>query len=217
MKLVLYSALVISGVHAADRSIALDTRNLELRGVKADVVHYRGRTALKLVEASPSDQPAMAVLKNIALRDGAIQAEVAGSPAAGADAGARGFAGIAFRVAPEAKRFEYLYLRPTNGRVDDQVRRNHSVQYASHPDFPWQRLRKEEPEKYESYVDLEPGVWTRMRIVFSGRSAMLYVHRSTQPTLVVNDLKLDPAEGAVALWIGPGTEAYFSKMVVSTK
>jgi hypothetical protein len=199
----------------ADRPIALDTSHLDLRGVKAEAVQYRGRTALKLVEASQSEEPALAVLKNVMLRDGTIQIEVSGAPAAGAVEGARGFVGVAFRVAPEGKRFEYIYLRPTNGRVDDQVRRNHSVQYASHPDFPWPRLRKEEPEKYESYVDLEPGVWTKMRVVISGRTARLYVHGAAQPTLVVTDLKIEPAQGAIALWIGPGTVGHFSNLVVS--
>ena len=210
--------VIFAGVaFPADRSITLDTAHLDLRGVKAEVVSYRGRTALKLVEASPLDEPALAVLKNVALRDGTSQIEVSGVPAAGAAADARGFVGVAFRVAPAAKQFEYIYLRPTNGRAEDQVRRNHSLQYASHPEFPWPRLRKEEPEKYESYVDLEAGAWTRMRIVISGRSAKLYVHGATQPALVVKDLKLEPAEGAIALWIGPGTEAHFSKMVVSGK
>src|SRR5206468_6159800 len=61
---------------------------------------------------------------------------------------------ISFRVnfdaAKDVAKYECFYLRPTNGRADDQVRRNHSTQYISHPDFPWFRLRKEFPEKYES-------------------------------------------------------------------
>jgi hypothetical protein len=51
----------------------------------------------------------------------------------------RGFVGIAFR------RF---YLRPTNERADDQVRRNHATQYISHRDWPLARLRKETPSQY---------------------------------------------------------------------
>ena len=124
---------------------------------------------------------------------------------------------MAFRVGSDAARFEYFYLRPTNGRADDQVRRNHSVQYASHPDYPWQRLRKEEPEKYESYVDLEPGVWTKMRIVVSGRTAKLYVNSAAQPGLIVNDLKLGSGEagGGIALWIGPGTVGHFANLTIT--
>src|SRR4029078_11984518 len=126
----------------------------------------------------------------------------------GAVEGARGFIGIAFRV--KDGRFEYVYLRPTNGRGDEQVRRDHSTQYSPPPDDPFSRLRQESPEKYESYVDLEPGAWTPVRIVVKGTTARLFVHGAAQPALIVNDLKLGDASGAVALWIGPGTEGYFT-------
>ena len=75
-------------------------------------------------------------------------------------------------------------------------------------------MRKEFPEKYESYVDLEYGAWTRMRIVVAGTSARLFVHDASQPALVVNDLKLGASEGAIALWIGAGTEGFFSNLRV---
>jgi hypothetical protein len=61
--------------------------------------------------------------------------------------------------------FEYIYLRPANGRADDQVRRNHSTQYSAHPKFTFNVTRALE----ESYFDLEPGVWTRYRITVDGR------------------------------------------------
>ena len=77
------------------------------------------------------------------------------------------------------------------------------------------RLRKESPERYESYVDLEPGAWTRMRIDVRGRSARLYVHDATQPALVVTDLKLGTDAGGIALWIGPGTEGFFRNLTVT--
>ena len=126
---------------------------------------------------------------------------------------ARGFIGIAFRV--QGNRYEYIYLRPTNGRADDQVRRNHSTQYGAHPDFGFGQMRKESPEKYESYVDLEPGVWTKFRIVVDGTKAHLFVHDAAQPCLIVNDLKLGDSEGAVALWVGPGTEGYFATLKIT--
>ena len=97
-------------------------------------------------------------------------------------------------------------------RARDQVRRNHSAQYISHPDHHWQRLRKEFPEKYESYVDLQPGEWTRVRIVVKGRSAELYVHGAGQPTLIVNDLFMGEASGGIAFWVGPGTVAHFADL-----
>jgi hypothetical protein len=178
---------------------------------------YKGRTAVQLI-AKP-DAPnatSYAVVKDVSFRDGTIEVELAGQPAAGAGEGARGFIGIAFRLQGDGT-YEYIYLRPTNGRADDQVRRNHSTQYSSHPNFDFARSRQEAPEKYESYVDLEPGVWTKYKIEVEGRKARLFVHGSTQPCLIVNDLKLDPREGGVALWIGPGTEGYFSNLKIASK
>jgi hypothetical protein len=57
-----------------------------------------------------------------------------------------------------------------------------------------------------------PGEWTKIKIEISGVKARLYVNDSTQPVLVVNDLKHGDSEGAVALWIGLGTEGYFANL-----
>jgi hypothetical protein len=62
---------------------------------------------------------------------------------------------------------------------------------------------------------LEPGVWTRYKIVVDGLNARLYVHGVEQPCLIVDDLKLGDTEGGVALWVGPGTEGYFSNLKIS--
>lgn len=178
---------------------------------------FKGRSAIQVLAAPDAPNAASyAVVKDASFRDGTIEVDLAGQPAAGAGGGARGFIGIAFRLQADG-RYEYIYLRPTNGRADDQVRRNHSTQYSSHPDFDFARSRKEAPEKYESYVDLEPGVWTRYKIEVQGRTARLYVHGAAQPCLIVNDLKLEPAAGGVALWVGPGTEGYFSNLKISAK
>lgn len=154
----------------------------------------------------------LVVLPGARFRDGVIELEMAGQPGRGASGDARGFMGVAFRVASDLSQFECFYLCPTNGRAEDQVRRNHSVQYMSPPDFPWPRLRKESPEKYESYVDLVPGEWTKVRIEVTGDQGRLFVHGNAQPTLVVNDLKRAANEGSIALWIGPGTVAHFANV-----
>ncbi|MGC2198219.1 MAG: hypothetical protein WA628_26345, partial [Terriglobales bacterium] len=81
---------------------------------------------------------------------------------------------------------------------------------------PWNRLREESPGVYESYVDLEPGSWTKLRIEVSGTKARLYVNGATQPCLVVNDLKLGDGRGKIALWTRVSTDAYFSNLKVET-
>ena len=49
----------------------------------------------------------------------------------------------------------------------------------------------------------------------AGQDARLYVHGADQPTLIVKDLKLAASQGAIALWIGPGTDAHFANLRVS--
>ena len=190
---------------------------LEGKNVTIAQVTYKGRSAIR-VNATPEAQNAtsFALVKDVSFRDGSIEVDLAGQPAAGAGTGARGFIGIAFRLQADG-RYEYIYLRPTNGRADDQVRRNHSTQYSSHPDFDFARSRQEAPEKYESYVDLQPGVWTKYRIEIEGRKARLFVNGAEQPCLIVNDMKLEPGEGRVALWVGPGTEGYFANLKITTR
>lgn len=187
---------------------------LEPHGVSVVNTTYQGKTAVR-IDALPAvaNGESYALLKGAHFHNGTIEVDLAGKPAANAGAGARGFIGIAFRM--QSGRYEYIYLRPTNGRANDQVRRNHSTQYGAHPNYDYDRLRKESPEKYESYVDLEPGVWTRYRIVIQGTTARLYVHDAAQPCLIVDDLKLGDSEGSVALWVGPGTEGYFANLKIT--
>jgi hypothetical protein len=178
---------------------------------------YKGRSAIQVIPKPEAENAtSYALVEGVSFRDGVIEVDLAGQPAAGAFAGARGFIGIAFRIQADG-RYEYIYLRPTNGRADDQIRRNHSTQYSSYPDFDFARSRQEAPEKYESYVDLQPGVWTSYKIEVEGRKARLYVNGTEQPCLIVNDLKLDPQNGGVALWVGPGTEGYFSNLKITAR
>jgi len=201
------------------QTIPIDSPDqLKLVNVKAETVTFKGRKALRVHDAAPpglGDEGRLVVLPKTDFQDGVIEVDLAGEPQPGAGEGARGFVGIAFRVAPDQSRFECIYLRPTNGRAEDQVRRNHSTQYISVPGFPWHFLRKEFPEKYESYVDLVAGEWTKLKIEVHGEKARLYVNGVAQPALLVNDLKQGQSKGSVALWIGNETLAHFSNLRIS--
>lgn len=189
---------------------------LQLKNVRAEAASYQGRSAVRLVQLpGATGEDTLAVLAGSDFKDGTIELELAGAPGPGAVEAARGFIGVAFRVHPWAAKFECFYLRPTNGRAEDQLRRNHSTQYVSFPDYPWMRLRKENPGLYESYADLQPGVWTKVKIVVAGLKARLYVDGAEQPCLLVNDLKLGETRGAVGLWVGPGTDGYFRELRIT--
>jgi hypothetical protein len=209
-----------SHVAAAPRRFALDSAaGLKLVNTRAAVETYRGRKAVRLKPLEGherGDESMLALVTGTDFHDGTLELEVAGTASPGSEPGMRGFLGLAFRVqtAGEQARFECIYLRTLNARSEDQLQRNHSVQYVSSPDWGWKRLRDQSPGQYESYVDLEPGAWTKLQIVVSGTTARLFVHGGSQPVLVVHDLKLGDTHGAIALWSHESTDGYFSGLVV---
>jgi hypothetical protein len=203
-----------SGVFQLDRSTKLDLQNTDARWMD-----YRGRPALKLVplpgHEHATNEEMSAVLDASDFHNGTIEVDVAGSRRAGYSttedtSGFKGHIGISFRI--DGQNGERLYLRPENARLENQEFRNRSTQYESDPDYDWRRLRKETPGVYESYVDLEPGAWTHIKIEVEGEKARLYVNDAAQPCLVVNDLKHGDSRGKVALWTRVSTDAYFANL-----
>ena len=191
-----------------------DVSAIKFRNTEGSVTTFRGHPALQVLGPMTRAEDKLALV-DAELANGTIEVELAGGVREGAMAAARGFVGVAFHVQNGGEKFEAFYLRPTNGRADDQERRNHSSQYTSFPDHPWHRLREETPGRYEAYVDLVPDTWTSVRITVDGDQARLYMHGNEQPTLIVNDLKLPEASGGVGLWVGPGTRAHFRKLRVT--
>jgi hypothetical protein len=197
---------------------------LRLHNVAAEPAMLQGKKGLKATiseearrRMSQTQQYAQGLvyIEDLTFSNGTIEAEIAGALAPEAGAEARGFVGIAFRVQEDLKTYDAFYLRPTNGRADDQERRNHSAQYTSLPEWPWSRLRKETPGRYEAYVDLVPGTWTKIKIEVRGEQARLYVHGNEQPTLIIKDVKSGAnGQGGVALWLEPGTVAHFRNLTV---
>lgn len=201
-----------------DQVSLFNPKNLTAVHVTASEETYLNKKSLKITGNGDTSEVQFVKINNLNFANGTIEVDLAGKPSKNSSKDARGFVGIAFRINADNSKFECIYLRPTNGRAADQVRRNHAVQYISYPAFPWFRLRKEFPEKYESYVDLVPGQWTKVKIEVEGETARLYVHGNAQPTLIVNDLKLGADNnGSIGLWIGPGTEAHFSNLKVTRK
>ena len=194
------------------------TDGLKPVNAKVEPVTYKGRKAVRVTDAAPegtSDDGRFVVITGSQFEDGLIEVELAGDRIPGASEVARGFVGIAFRVAHDGPALEAFYLRPYNGRSEDQLQRNHSAQYISSPEYPWNRLREEFPGKYETYVDLVPGEWTKMKIEVKGDKARLYVNGAPEPTLIVNQLLHGNTKGAVALFISVGSIAHFSNLRVS--
>ena len=164
------------------------------------------------------DEPTFARLVSSDFKNGVIEVTVVSRLLENAPNFARGFIGVAFRIDEGNSKFEGMYIRPTNGRADDQLRRNRSIQYFSYPDFKFDRLRNEVPGKYESYADMGLNEWIQIRIEVQGEHAKLFLNGAEQPVLIVSDLKHGAnASGGIGLWVDVGTEGYFANLKIENK
>ncbi|MGA7786163.1 MAG: hypothetical protein WB997_16085, partial [Candidatus Acidiferrales bacterium] len=191
-----------------------DATGLIAPKVKAVAANYLGRKSVRITMEG-DDHDGLVLLPGTDFQDGVIEADIALRNTTPPEVKRPGFVGIAFRVSPDASRYEVFYLRPGNSEAPDQARRNHAVQYVSQPGFGWYRLRREWPSVYESNADLALETWTKVRIEVAGRSAKLYLNGSPKPALVVDGLKGEDLHGAVGLWGFTDQESYFSNVRIT--
>lgn len=180
-----------------------------------------GRQAIRVIKdpaITEVDEPTFAKLIDSDFKNGVIKVTVLSRLLENAPDFARGFIGVAFRIDESNSKFEGLYIRPTNGRADDQLRRNRSTQYFSYPDFKFDRLRNESAGLYESYADMGLDEWINLKIEVQGEKAKLYLNECSQPVLVVNDLKHGAGySGSIGLWVDVGTEGFFTDLRIENK
>ena len=215
---IIVSVFLLSSINLYSQTIKFDQSRFESNDVSVAFEKVMGKMALRVVKDSTvkeADEPTFARTKEIDFSNGIIEVSVLSRLLKNAPATARGFIGVAFRINDTDSQFECIYIRPTNGRADDQVRRNHSIQYFSFPDYKFDRLRKESPEKYESYADMGLNEWIKLKIEVKGKQAKLFINENKQPSLIVNDLKHgDNSSGAVGLYVDNGTEGFFTDISI---
>jgi len=140
---------------------------------------------------------------------GTIEADVRGK-----DVLQRSFVGIAFAGVNDST-YELVYLRPFNFRAADSTRRAHAIQYVADPDYPWPRLRREYPGRYEKPLTPapDPNAWVRLRLVVSATEVHAYVNDAPAASLVVARLR-PGARGRVGLWVGTQSDGDFANVRV---
>jgi hypothetical protein len=156
-----------------------------------------------------------AFVKGSELQDGVVEVDIAVHIVVPPGVRMLGFTGIAFRARADGSHYDMFYLRPRNALAEDQLMRNHSVQYVAKPGFDWSPLRRRWPAVYEAWTDLKPEVWTHVRIELHGRAARLFLNGSAEPALTVNGMKGEDLKGGIALWGYPGEESYFANLRIT--
>lgn len=131
--------------------------------------------------------------------------------------GIAGFIGVYFKIQEKDSAFEGIYLRPKVGRINNQLFRNHAVQYISYPHFKFDTLRKIAPFKYEGSAPVALNEWITMRLEVNGETAEMFINDMKYSSFVVDKLLSNNKKGAIGLYVDIGTIGYFKDLKVTRK
>jgi len=133
----------------------------------------------------------------------------------GKDVQQQSFLGVALHGFDE-RTFDDVYFRPFNFRADDAVRRGHSVQFESHPDFAWDKLRAEHPDQYERGLPApsDPNGWFHARIVLAYPSVRVFVDQIAAPVMDIKQIG-ERKSGWIGVWVGNGSDGQFANLSVT--
>ena len=197
-----------------------------LHRVDATPAEYKGRKAIKVEMPDAAikaqlgidvDMPTF-VRVPVDFRNGTIEVDILSRLNGKGPPDARAFIGISYRISNPEAHFETIYLRPLNGRKKNppSPRDKRAVQYFVYPDWKFNRLRKEYPDgHYESGADIADDEWITLRLHVDGTRVRVSVNGKEELTLA--DAKGTPVAGGIGLWVGMGTEGYFSNLRVTPR
>jgi hypothetical protein len=172
-------------------AVPADSPRWDLQG-QAKVAEYQGRKCL-LIDGGA------AVLKDLEMRDGVIDVDVA-TPAV------RGFFGFDIRI--DGANYEEIYLRQHKSGLPDAIQYTPVLNTGRN----WQIYNG---PGFTGAVDIPKDVWFHLRLEVTGAQAKLYVKDMGKPALVMDDLKSGVQKGQLALYTLTG-ETYFSNFEVRT-
>jgi hypothetical protein len=227
--LTLFSFIVVS--FGQKQKLTFKKQTFELKNVTGSVIDFEGSKVLKIerdlkafpfdinrLEATVDDIHYARLLDIDDFENGTIEVKMYSqiqnpSPFPGA----AGFIGLYYRIQENDSAFESIYLRPKVGRADNQLHRNHTVQYFSYPSFKFDTLRKIAPFKYEGSAPVALNEWIKMRIEVNGETAEMFINDMKYSSFIVDKMLGKTKKGFVGLYVDIGTIGYFKDLKVTKK
>lgn len=196
--------------------ISVNAENFQAIHTSVENTLLDGESVLRVVKREKVecfDEDTYARLRDFNFHNGTICVEMRSRLLPDAPEFARGFIGIVFRVNRDNSEFESYYVRPTNGRHPDPVRRAHGSQYFSYPGYTFSYFREHGISGYEAPCDIGLDEWIALKAVIRDGTAAFYVNAMDKPVLVVEDLKHGTdARGGIGFYVDIGTEAFFRNL-----
>jgi hypothetical protein len=212
--------------------IKLKKQTFELHNVIGSVVDFQGKKVLKIerdlkslpfdanrLEATVDEKHYARLVGLDDFENGTIEVKMYSQiqnpspypPAAG-------FIGLYYRIKEDDSEFESIYLRPKVGRINNQMARNHAVQYFSYPDFKFQTLRDKFPAgSFEGSAPVMLNEWITMRLEINGETAEMFINDLKYSSFIVNKMLGKNKKGFVGLYVDIATIGYFKDLKITKK
>lgn len=201
-----------------ERYVNLNKENFEAVHTKIENLNLNGEKVLRVIKSEKImefDENTYAKLLDFSFHNGVIEVEMLSRFLPDAPDFARGFIGIAYRISDNDKKFESFYVRPTNGRTKDLIRKARGCQYFSYPGYTFDYFREHNIKKYEAPADIGLDEWIKLKAIINGNRAEFYVNESKKPILVAKDMIHGANQkGNVGLFVDIGTDAFFKNLKI---
>lgn len=179
----------------------------QIKAVNRTISLYENKPDAVEMDAVEGD--GLGILEEIEFEKGTIEVELLGENAPG-----RSFIGIAFNIQDE-ETYEVIYFRPFNFVAEEQIRRSHMVQYISHPEYTWRRLREERTGEYENELSAPPDPldWFKVTLEISDDKVVVLVDMIVFSVLEIDRLSRTKSK-KIGLWTGHNSSGRFRNLVL---
>lgn len=149
----------------------------------------------------------IAVIEGVSFETGTIELDLKGENTPG-----RSFVGFAFNVQNDST-FEVIYFRPFNFQSEEQIRREHSLQYISHPKNTWRYLRTNFEGQYEGEFPRRPSPddWFTVVLKIDDNQVSVF-DKETNALLLEVDRLEQPHSSKIGFWTGNNSKGSFRNL-----
>ncbi len=211
--IILYIACLSQNSFAQKQVIKPDisrSRRFQLVNRKITISTNKDGKAIVHLDSKPNQ--GIAWIKGLTFKSGNIEFDVKGKNVL-----QQSFVGVAFHGLNDST-FDVVYFRPFNFQSADAIRKSHSVQYISLPQYDWQILREKYPGKYENALSstIEPESWFHAKITVKANNIVVYVNNDIKPALTITPLT-NRTVGNIGFWAGNNSDGDFSNLTIQNK
>lgn len=182
-------------------------QNEKIKAVNRTISLYKDQPDAVEMNAMTGD--GLGILEDIEFEKGIIEVELLGENNPG-----RSFIGIAFNIQDDHT-FEAIYFRPFNFVAEEQIRKDHMVQYIFHPEFTWKKLRDERTGEFENEIadPPDPDDWFKVKICISDKQVKVYANEISEAVLIIDRLTSVESD-KIGIWTGHNSSGRFRNLVL---